>query len=61
MSYNTLNDLKALSADIPDNSDEDALDEIIARKGLPRGTRRITGGDYVQARLAATYGMKVAA
>ncbi|AAW44206.1 conserved hypothetical protein [Cryptococcus deneoformans JEC21] len=44
-----------------DGIDEDALDEIIARKGLPRGTRRITGGDYVQARLAATYGMKVAA
>ncbi|KIR64005.1 hypothetical protein I314_02788 [Cryptococcus bacillisporus CA1873] len=44
-----------------DGIDEDALDEIIARKGLPRGTRMITGGDYVQARLAATYGMKVMA
>jgi len=37
------------------NSNEKALEEIIARKGLPKGTRKITGGDYVHARLSATY------
>lgn len=39
-------------------SNEAVLDEIIARKGLPAGTRRINGGDYVQARLQATYPKK---
>jgi hypothetical protein len=36
-------------------SNEVLLDRLIVSKGLPPGTRRISGGDYVQHRLNATY------
>ena len=32
------------------------FEKIISRKGLPAGTRRITSGDYLRMRIAATYG-----
>ncbi|WWD05353.1 hypothetical protein V865_003426 [Kwoniella europaea PYCC6329] len=34
------------------------LDEILVRKGMKAGVRKIKGGEYVQARLDATYGKK---
>ncbi|ORY33439.1 hypothetical protein BCR39DRAFT_520065 [Naematelia encephala] len=34
---------------------EEAFEEIIARKGLPRGTRDLTGGEYLRIRIDATY------
>lgn len=40
---------------VQDNGNEALLEQINRRKGLPVGTRRITGGDYVKARLHATY------
>ncbi|KAK1921093.1 hypothetical protein DB88DRAFT_122997 [Papiliotrema laurentii] len=41
-----------------DEHNAELLDQLLVRKGLPRGTRRIRGNDYVQARLQATYAVK---
>lgn len=40
---------------VMDGADEAVLEDIIVSKGLPAGTRRISGGDYVQHRLKVTY------
>ncbi|WVQ65293.1 uncharacterized protein L199_003469 [Kwoniella botswanensis] len=51
-------DIESLLQPLGGQIDDVVLDEILVRKGMKAGVRKIKGGEYVQARLDATYGKK---